>query len=46
MGEIWFVSRGINPHAYPNHVGWSMWMNLDLTALERHTVLYIVLSRD
>ena len=42
MGEIWFVSRGIDPHAYPNHVGWSMWMNLDLTALERHTVLYSI----
>jgi hypothetical protein len=42
MGEIWFVSRGVDPHAYPNHVGWSMWMNLDLTALERHTVLYSI----
>lgn len=40
MGEIWFMSRGIDPHAYPNHAGWSLWMNLDLTALERHIVLY------
>jgi hypothetical protein len=40
MGEIWFAARGFDPRGYPNHVGWSLSLNQDLTALERHIVLY------
>jgi hypothetical protein len=40
MGEIWFVARAIDVRRYPNHVGWSLSLNLDMTPLERHIVLY------
>jgi hypothetical protein len=40
MGEIWFVAKAIDVRRYPNHVGWSLSLNLDMTPLERHIVLY------
>lgn len=40
MGEVWFAKKGIDWSTYPNHVGWSMHLNLDRTALERHIILY------
>jgi hypothetical protein len=42
MGQVWFASHGIDWSRYPNDVGWSLHMNLDRTALERHAILYAV----
>jgi hypothetical protein len=42
MGEVWFAARGVDWAAYPNHVGWSLHMNLDRDALERHAILYAI----
>lgn len=40
MGEVWFARNGVDTTRYPNHVGWSMYLNLDRTPLERHITLY------
>jgi hypothetical protein len=42
MGQAWFASRGIDWSRYPIDVGWSLHLNLDRTALERHAILYAV----
>jgi len=42
MGEVWFAKAGIDWSRYPNHVGWSMFLNLDRTPLERHIILYYI----
>jgi hypothetical protein len=42
MGEIWFEARGVDWGGYPNHVGWSLHMNLDRGPLERHAILYAI----
>jgi len=42
MGEVWFARAGIDWSKYPNHVGWSMHLNLDRTPLERHIILYYI----
>jgi hypothetical protein len=40
MGEIWFVSRGIDWTQTPNHVGWSLLLNRERAPLERHAILF------
>jgi hypothetical protein len=45
MGEIWFTAQAIDVRRYPNHVGWSLSLNLDMTPLERHLVLYGIEQR-
>lgn len=40
MGEVWFATHGVDWSRYPNHVGWALRLNLDLTPLERHIVLF------
>jgi hypothetical protein len=40
MGEIWFAKYDIDWSRYPNHVAFSLYLNLDRTPLERHIVLY------
>lgn len=40
MGEVWFAARGIDWSRTHNHVGWCLHLNLDLTPLERHIILY------
>jgi hypothetical protein len=40
MGEVWFTARGIDWTGTPNHVGWCRYLNLCLTPLERHIILY------
>ena len=40
MGEVWFARHGVDWSRYPNHVGFSLRLNLDHTPLERHVVLY------
>ena len=42
MGEVWFARYGLDWSKYPNHVGWSMHLNLDRTPLERHIILYFI----
>lgn len=42
MGEVWFAKIGLDWSRYPNHVGWSMHLNLDRTPLERHIILYFI----
>ncbi len=42
MGEVWFAKKGIDWSKYPNHVAWSMHLNLDRTPLERHITLYFI----
>jgi hypothetical protein len=42
MGEVWFAKWGIDWSRYPNHVGWSMHLNLDRSPLERHIILYYI----
>lgn len=42
MGEVWFAKTGLDWSRYPNHVGWSMHLNLDRTPLERHIILYFI----
>ncbi len=42
MGEVWFAKWGVDWSRYPNHVGWSMHLNLDRTPLERHIILYFI----
>lgn len=42
MGEVWFAKAGLDWSKYPNHVGWSMHLNLDRTPLERHIILYYI----
>jgi hypothetical protein len=42
MGEVWFAKQGIDWTRFPNHVGWSMHLNLDRTPLERHIILYYI----
>jgi len=42
MGEVWFARADIDWSKYPNHVGWSMHLNLDRTPLERHIILYYI----
>ena len=42
MGEVWFAKAGIDWSKYPNHVGWSMFLNLDRAPLERHIILYYI----
>jgi hypothetical protein len=42
MGEVWFTKIGFDWSRYPNHVGWSMHLNLDRTPLERHIILYFI----
>lgn len=42
MGEVWFAKWGVDWSWYPNHVGWSMHLNLDRTPLERHIILYFI----
>ncbi len=42
MGEVWFARMGLDWSRYPNHVGWSMHLNLDRTPLERHIILYFI----
>jgi hypothetical protein len=42
MGEVWFAKIGLDWSGYPNHVGWSMHLNLDRSALERHIILYFI----
>ena len=42
MGEVWFAARGVDWASYPNHVGWSLHMNLDREPLERHAILYAI----
>jgi len=40
MGEVWFARQGVDLSRWPNHVAWSMYLNLDRTPLQRHIVLY------
>lgn len=42
MGEVWFAKTGLDWSRYPNHVGWSMHLNLDRSPLERHIILYFI----
>jgi hypothetical protein len=42
MGEVWFAKCGVDWSKYPNHVGWSMHLNLDRTPLERHIILWYI----
>ena len=42
MGEVWFAKIGLDWSKYPNHVGWSMHLNLDRKPLERHIILYFI----
>jgi hypothetical protein len=42
MGEVWFAKSGVDWSRYPNHVGWSLHLNLDRTPLERHVILYYI----
>jgi len=42
MGEVWFAKYNVDWSRYPNHVGWSMHLNLDRTPLERHVILYYI----
>lgn len=42
MGEVWFAKIGLDWGKYPNHVGWSMHLNLDRNPLERHIILYFI----
>ncbi len=42
MGEVWFAKSGFDWSRYPNHVGWSMHLNLDREPLERHIILYYI----
>ncbi len=42
MGEVWFAKIGLDWSKYPNHVGWSMHLNLDREPLERHIILYFI----
>jgi hypothetical protein len=42
MGEVWFAKYGVDWSRYPNHVGWSMHLNLDRTPLERHLILLYI----
>ncbi|HEY0865989.1 MAG TPA: hypothetical protein VGE01_01345, partial [Fimbriimonas sp.] len=42
MGEVWFARYDIDWSKYPNHVGWSMHLNLDRTPLERHIILWYI----
>jgi hypothetical protein len=42
MGEVWFAKIGLDWSRYPNHVAWSMHLNLDRTPLERHIILYFI----
>jgi hypothetical protein len=42
MGEVWFAKYGVDWSRYPNHVGWSMHLNLDRTPLERHAILLYI----
>jgi hypothetical protein len=42
MGEVWFAKIGLDWSKYPNHVGWSMHLNLDRAPLERHIILYFI----
>lgn len=42
MGEVWFAKIGLDWSKYPNHVGWSMHLNLDRTPIERHIILYYI----
>lgn len=42
MGEVWFAKIGYDWSQVPNHVGWSMHLNLDRTPIERHIILYFI----
>ncbi|AIE86465.1 hypothetical protein [Fimbriimonas ginsengisoli] len=42
MGEVWFARYKVDWSKYPNHVGWSMHLNLDRSPLERHIILYFI----
>lgn len=42
MGEVWFAKYGVDWSRYPNHVGWSLHLNLDRSSLERHIILYYI----
>jgi len=42
MGEVWLAKSGVDWSLYPNHVGWSLHLNLDRTPLERHVILYFI----
>lgn len=42
MGEVWFAKYDVDWSRYPNHVGWSMHLNLDRTPLERHLILWYI----
>ncbi len=42
MGEIGFVSLGIDWQAVPVNFTWSLGLNTQLTAIERHAVLYFI----
>jgi hypothetical protein len=42
MGEVWMARHGVDWSRYPNHVGWSLHLNLDRAPLERHVILYFI----
>ena len=42
MGEVWFARHGVDWSKYPNHVGWVLHLNMDLTPIERHIILFFI----